>query len=557
MALYWCVIMHIPWYNNGGYGMDLPSNLLAWGWAGCVMLVLWLNVPCRKIRTPSSVIIVFAGCILLTLPVLLKPVEGLAAFVTWPRLTGLWAGFFFYFTLMQTRISRSFIILVFWLFGFSAFVESLLSIAGFYYPDLLPYPMNALALKYSGYAAGIFQQRNVTASFLATGSGALLALMALNARQLTVNRLSGGLYLLSLSVGVVIISFTQALLHSRTGLASSLITVFSALLLVYLTRKNSEGVWIKTTMIIMLPATGFLCGFWLHPAGVEDVLVHEGSNTQRLMTLHYTWKMIQVYPWLGWGLGTFEPAFQNFMANLPGGNPSREMMQHPHNEAMFIWAEGGVIALTGGLLMVVAWGRLLWLCQSPWRMAALLTMVPVLFHTQTEFPLYYSVPHFLMLLILLACADRGNSTIHLPVTSWPVQYLIKTAGAGTAVYGIYLASGLFLGSLMLGKFEAGTLKRADSIKSISVPSLIRPRLERDLSQLRLLKFRDNGGRVELERYLQENGVWMRHFMDEDTWFNQTEILRYLGSRTEAAQIEARASELFPWDERFIRYDQYK
>lgn len=557
MALYWCVIMHLPWENNGGYGMDLPLNLLAWCWAGCVMLVLWLSVTCKMTGISSAVVMVFTGCLLLTLPALIRPAEGLAACAAWPRLAGLWAGFFFYFTLVQSKLSRRFVASVFWLLGFAAFVESLFSLAGFYCPDLLPYPMNALALKYSGYAAGIFQQRNVTASFLATGSGALLALLALDGRLFAGNRLSGQLSLFSINAGVVIISFTQALLHSRTGLAGSLIAVLSALMLVFFSRKDAEGVWIKAAMIIMLPAAGFLCGFWLHPADVGDVLVHEGSNAQRLLTLNYTWDMIQIHPWLGWGMGTFEPAFQNFMANLPGGNPGREMMQHPHNETLFIWAEGGIIALAGGLLIAVAWGRLLWRCQSLWRVAALLTMVPILLHTQTEFPLYYSVPHFLVLLILMACADDGNSVIRMPVTSRVARRLIKTVGAGASVYGVYLAFGLFLSSILLGKFEAGTLKHADSIRDISVPSLLQSRQERDISQLRLLRFRENGDRTELERYVQENGVWIQHFMDEDAWHNQIEILKYLGRQEEARQVEVRASELFPWDERFARHDQHK
>ena len=46
-------------------------------------------------------------------------------------------------------------------------------------PQYLPFPLNSLAEKYSGYAPGIFQQVNVTASFLATGPAALLGTVIL------------------------------------------------------------------------------------------------------------------------------------------------------------------------------------------------------------------------------------------------------------------------------------------------------------------------------------------------------------------------------------------
>ena len=41
-SLYWLVLLHIPWPNNGDYGMNLPMNLLSWGIISLLGLVVLL-----------------------------------------------------------------------------------------------------------------------------------------------------------------------------------------------------------------------------------------------------------------------------------------------------------------------------------------------------------------------------------------------------------------------------------------------------------------------------------------------------------------------------------
>ena len=105
-------------------------------------------------------------------------------------------------------------------------------------------------------------------------------------------------------------------------------------------------------MLFLLPLFGGLAGILLLDTSLSASLSeHDGSNTQRWTVLKYTAEMIMQPPWRGWGMGMFKGEFQRFMASLPQ-NPSHEIMGHPHNEVLYQWFEGGVVALAGGLCCV-------------------------------------------------------------------------------------------------------------------------------------------------------------------------------------------------------------
>lgn len=540
-CVYWFFLMHLPWPNGGDYGMNLPMNLLSWCVFSFIGMFIWFINGNKAVRYSPVLLLMLVSIVLFTIPLLWSPHKTLP--IALPRLAGIWGGFFIYFTLLQYPIGRNETVAILYFISTAAVIECVLSLLGFYYPAYLPFPLRELAEKYSGYAPGVFQQVNVMASFLATGLSALLYLLAdirCKLHKINFERLR----FIVLCIFTIIITTTLVLLHSRIGWLGGIIALICTSVLFGLQRfRHCSTLW-RRTLIVTLPATGVLIGTLMLQQSVVDSLLHENSNNQRWLTLDYTLHMISVHPWQGWGLGMFESAFQYFMANLPGDNPSREMMQHPHNEMLFIWAEGGVLALAGGLCLLWSWVMLCRRCKSAWQWAALLTTLPILLHTQVEFPLYYSVAHFFAVLLLMAAAESNTRMINFP------SYLFRLPLIALSLYGIVLSFQLFNTSVALGNFETSRLEAPQSISQLSVPWLMQMRYRRDITLLHLINFNESGDVTELEKYASSNAQWIKLHMEEDAYNDQIRILHLLQRPAEAKILKLEAHRLMPWDNRF-------
>ncbi|MEB5978548.1 PglL family O-oligosaccharyltransferase [Enterobacter vonholyi] len=533
--------MHIPWPNSGDYGMNLPMNLLSWGVISLLGLFIWLSPGMKSIRITSTFFLMLASAILFTLPALWSPHEAL--FIAYPRLAGIWGGVIAYLALLQQPAGEKKTVILLYLLASSAMVEYCLSLAGFYFPQYLPFPLNSLAEKYSGYAPGIFQQVNVTASFLATGLSAFLYLLADERRRLY-NRKTESLRCMAISVSIMLLSSMLVIFHSRIGWIGGITAIISSSLLFGQPHFRQCTTRCRRVLIILLPTLGGLFGTLILKQSVVESLLHEGSNHQRLLTMVYTLRMISIHPWRGWGLGMFESAFQHFMASLPGENPSHEMMQHPHNETLFIWAEGGMPALLGGLALLYGWFVIFRQRKYLWQWAALLTTLPILLHTQVEFPLYYSVAHFFAVLLLMANAECPVRRITFSPS------VIRLPLLGVALYGTVLSFQLFNSSIVLGNFETSRLDEPKSITYISVPWLMQMRYQRDITLLHLENFNENGSLNELELYAHSNAEWIKLHMEESAYFDQINILYFLKRNEDAEKLRIIAHRLFPWDVRF-------
>ncbi len=541
ISLYWLVLMHLPWANSGDYGMNLPMNLLSWGVISLLGLVVWLFLRSNTVRITPTFLLMLASGILFTLPAFWTPRSALP--IALPRLVGIWGGICTYLALLQHPIREKETAALLYLLAAAAIIECFLSLAGFYCPEYLPFPLNDLAKNYSGYAAGIFQQINVTASFIATGLAAMLFLLADVRRRLYHSRAESVRFAV-IVLSIMLLVAMLVLFHSRIGWIGGITAIACITLLFAQPRFRHRTTRCRRILVILLPLLGGICGMLLLKQSVAGSLLHEGSNHQRWLTLDYTLRMIVEHPWRGWGLGMFEPAFQNFMAALPFDNPSREMMQHPHNETLFIWAEGGVLALAGGLCLLWGWVVLFRRRKNVWQWAALLTTLPILLHTQVEFPLYYSVAHFFALLLLMAAADGQPRMLHIRAA------FLRQALAIASLCGVVLSAQLFLAGIVLGNFETNRLPSPERITALHIPGLMQMRYQRDLSLLHLVHFNQHGDVEELETYARENGEWIKIHMVEDAWNDQINILRYFRKYTESEELKQQAHRLMPWDVRF-------
>lgn len=494
--------------------------------------------------------VLLTGAVLMTIPLLWSP-SSAALDNALPRLSGIWAGLMFWLTLRQLRLParrRQWLLFCLAMAGIIETGVVLLELFG--PPHLLPAIWQEMTEKYRRYSVGVFQQVNVTASFLSMALGAALLLLGQKAAVLSARRMERirrGI----LMAGIVLLSAVLTQTYSRTGWLSGLL-VTGGIYALARSRRFREEAHLQH-LLWGLPLCGIAAGLLMMQLSVSQALaLHEGSNHQRLLTLYQTLQYAWQHPFTGYGAGTYEGSYQAWLAGLPGGNPGKEMMAHPHNELLYQFSEGGIIALSGALLF---YGLYVWRwlhIRTFWQAGVLLAMLPVLLHTQLEYPLYYSVPHWLALLMLFRLSDEESGPHRMRAE--PRQWTIGFVRGGVVMLMIYGAVISFQSSRVvpvLDLFESSQLASPESITQLDVPWVLRQRYNQDLTQLRLIRFRTDPDRDSLRAYVRENALWLSVHAWPELYKNQIAVLQYLHEDEQAGIWLKRAEYTLPWKAEFF------
>lgn len=555
MAAYWLCLMHIPFRSNGGWGTDLPLNLMSWGVVGLMMTGCWLFLPLRMSWSPIGGGLV-AGAVLMSLPLIWSP-SVLAGQVALPRIVGMWGLVLFYLTLRQSRLHYQHGIVLTALLAAAGGIQTVYTLWELLAPNHWLPEMSQLLMDKYGYAgAGIFGQVNVTASFLAATLGLMLYLSGLLPRQVTfsnIGYLKAGLCLgrWLLMLGLILTPAALVLLKSRTGWLGGMV-VITGMPLLLLRHRLRRGYVAKNTPaitpLIVLPLAGILLGTMLMSVTPAQALrEHDSSNQQRLLTLYHSLMMMKAHPLAGFGAGSYQAAYQDHMAALPGGNPGKEIMGHPHNELLYQYVEGGIPAAAGALLWGLVW-LVLWRRASTVRQTGLLlSSIPILLHIQLEYPLYYSVPHGLVLMTLLALSEEArppDNLYHGESNYWPLMG--RVVGV---LFLLYCSTSLWQCLKVvrvLDQFEDTTQASVSpsQLRGLQVPWILQPRYQHDLSLLRLVEFRNIPDKDSLRQFVQENAQWLSVYADRDGYKNEVDVLDFLHQSSQAATFRTKADRIF-------------
>nr|WP_154325415.1 Wzy polymerase domain-containing protein [Pantoea sp. 201603H] len=235
-------------------------------------------------------------------------------------------------------------------------------------------------------------------------------------------------------------------------------------------------------------------------------------------------------------------------------------MTHPHNEYLYRWAEGGVIALTGMLLFTLCG---VWLFMKAVRRDRLVgftghsfgpgmgfCLLPLLMHTQTEYPFYLSALHWGVFILLLAVWDKQLTRQQQLIS---LSFPLSDTGRGAlavVMYAtlIFTATGGYSGWL-LWRFEQQHFEGEMPRWNIN-PWLLSERATFDGQVASLLAFNHDRDPFRLEDYL----IWSQDYsavhIDREVYARRVQILRARGIEPLATQWEAQAYGLFPDDPRF-------
>ncbi len=543
LGFYLLVGMHIYIPNMGGSGLALPGNMLAWLAMAAVVSAVCLGGrlgarPEHWLLTRNSRLFLL-GMLLLCLPWFYSPNpwrENASL-----RVLGMVGGCLFYLVLLQCRLRSQVITTLLWLILGAATLEAGLALLQMY----ILQPGNWLEFNV-GVARpyGIFQQTNVMATFLATGLATALYLLLNGARTEPVRRCLLALLLTLLSALIVV-------MKSRTGWIGGTLAV---LLMLVLQRTQRKTVLMAVTAILC----GVLLGFGMLGNPTLTSLDHPGSNYHRWIMVKQTLAMIAQKPVLGWGYGSFDYHFHHFLIQQQPPIRVDEHADHPHNELLFGWMEGGIVALVGMLLLAYGYLSLLARAWQHNRRAmeghnafgiGLLTL-PLALHTQTEYPFYLAVPTWLVFLLLLALLDS------LCGERLPNRRRIGHRGlqaamvAGSVGVILFMATGIYAG-WVLTQAERQTLRVLPSKFSLLNPWSQSTRYEYDRNLYHLLVYNHSKNRELLIRYLDWSQYYLMVHIEVNVYVNAIVISKILNDSLLAEKLTREAALLFHNDPRLI------
>ena len=553
LAAVFLLLMHLVFFSTGGSGVDLPATLLVW----CALMLMvsltaWQlrHVPVSwRTQTPFFRSLVLAA-VLLTLPLLWTPVRAWQT-ESLPAYAGLWGAVAVYFTLQQCRLSGRQRQGVLYLIVAACLIQGGFMLGQMYLPEWMPAPTRAAmgVRYYQSRAWGVFLQPNVMASFLACGLSLMLWLFGdrrcgwlhSQAERLRVRVLAGGIVL------------TSALLEvtaSRTGWLGGLAVIIIMNLLFYFHRRKctpGRGMWLW-----LLPLAGTVLGMVMSSLSpVQALAMHDGSNLQRVLILRNTWQMIMLHPWKGWGEGSFAHAFAQYLAQqTPPVDNGESYITYPHNEILYRWVEGGVVALAGMMVLAVAGLRLLLRRPSLTQQAALCATLPVLLHTQLEYPLYQSAVHWLLLLIPLTLADRLPGP--LPVSARaeqrsPVMLLVSAAALAGS---LWAAGGLAYNQILVSFDRVPSAQTAARVRWLPSIGLGEEHRQKAMLSVYLLDWQRTGNTAYLKAYVRAAHRWLGLWGDVDVRRNLIRVEHYLGEERQAEQDRTQSQQRYPSEPAF-------
>jgi len=386
---------HYFQHNQGGSGLELPQNNVVWiFFSALIGLGLWKISAQKKIFYSRFTVVLLSAFLLFCIP-LFYPNNELAD-QSYTRLIGLFAGVLLFISLQQFQFTRSNIERLLALIVLAGFLQACYSLM----QDYLLTAGNVFGYNVSyGRPYGIFQQPNVLASFMATS----LMLCGYLLQQLNDKKLQTFLLVTAL-LNMWVITITM----SRVGYLGSLIAVL--FFIPWAWQQNKKRLSLFLLVITLGIGFGSIKGSELLEArGIESM----NQDNERLRNMQHSFQLFKAKPLLGNGYGSFEKTYLiSYAERVKDGElPAlTKNYTHPHNDTLFWAVEGGVVPIVAILLLSIAFIRLLGGFRLTHAMALSALVVPIILHTQTEYPLYHSALHWLVLLVLVFYIDSKSAS---------------------------------------------------------------------------------------------------------------------------------------------------
>jgi O-antigen polymerase len=445
LGLFYLVIMHtgLLYRQIGGSGLLLPVNSLAWVML-CLSLIVLLFV--RSDAQFYRVTSWHRGLCLVLFMLFVPLIYGLSDYDldTLGRVAALAGGALLVFLLQQLRLSE-----IHWSLIFAAIVTGglLEGVVGIY----------QLISGMQGLPYGSFLQQNNTGSFVLSAFVASLWLANAALSPVWVERgslaLSRCLLVLAFMMALVSGFVVLTLLSRGTWLAALIILVLTLLKAVVF--RGRQGL-VLFGLLCVFAVSGFLGWSYIEggyasnanaekfdtryalPSGLRDkALANDrvgeliAGENPRETYWRVAYSLIKDAPLAGVGYGNFMSAFRDRHAQLYASGFVKEAPKgyvfHPHNELLYWFIEGGLIAFLGILLFVVLILRHLLKAKRSQALLLFSLFVPYGVHSMLEFPFYHYTAQWLTFCLFVALVTgiipQGEKVSELRVVSLPASLL--------------------------------------------------------------------------------------------------------------------------------------
>jgi O-antigen polymerase len=528
--------MHIIIDTPGGTGLYLSFNIIAWLFVTILIsLGLWQITLNKKIIYSKMLIGLSLGYICLLVP----------AFYSFeftehaiPRLLALSGGLLLLFCLYQFPVKYSDKHLILNLILAAVAIESCLGLMQYFF---------FTEGFWGGYKIGIsrphgvFLQPNVMASFMATG---LAIALFISTRIPLISYRYSFLYKVFIYFILFSTSFLLVVLQSRTGHLSAILVL--ALIFPYLYHKNRKQLFINL-IIIILTVTTAIVSFQN-----SDVANREQGTYQIIGSRSTLYKvsidMIKNKPLVGYGYGGFERSFLDhfnlYSTNHSGMGKTIQRLSHPHNEVLFWVVEGGIIALLAFMLFTVAYITT-WLNINRLKALALFALlIPILLHSQLEFPFYSSMSHFIVFIIILWLTDTENSTNKL-VINFTNTFLIRfIALIIPAIFIPFLATSLHTATILV-EHEKNGYQSIEKLNDIINPIAWKNKLDTAVYAHILASGIIDQDTEKLEHYITWAQRRVKYMPRESVYANMLLALSILSRNIEHEKLLKEAQKTYP------------
>lgn len=390
-----------PFYitsSIGGTGFDLPFNISVWFAATLVIgFMLWHIASSDTITLPKN----YLYLLMLPAGILLSAViAGVVEPVTWLfRILYILAGVIFLFGLFQFKsLSVERILFFIVLSGLLVSIYGVVQIHQWqsYIGGFLLSSKNLLPTT-------IFQQVNVTASYLATSI--LIAIYLLFTSSVNAKKtIQSTLY-----IPVVLGTYVVVSSGSRVGLLSIVLgLIFLFIGLSKLIKKDKA----KFSVVILM----LLLSSWAGQAGLNKTadktyeLVRADNSEARVVIYGAALDSIQSSPIVGHGIGSYKKEWLSHSPDWYEKYSAVDMpytLNHPHNEFLMWAVEGGMLAITGIFLALISTIWFIARFYGVQSLAYFSLLLPISIHNMLELPFYISSLHWCVWLFLIYLALKN------------------------------------------------------------------------------------------------------------------------------------------------------
>lgn len=526
------------YYSNSGgeIGIQLAFNAVAWTFLFLVLALGLFQIGLTNTFRFSKLSIGLLLCYSLLLFSLLLAGGQYGNFAL--RFLALSAGLLLLVSLQQFKLSKQNLNFLFVILLTAALLEALLG--WWQFLDLVYSEQNRFFTVSN--SVGVFHQINLMASFMATGLVLSIFVLGVDLEHKLANKVVHWACAFSPILFLHLIVITG----SRTGWFGA---VVGLLLLAPYAVKRVPRVYLLSWSLALVS------GYFVHNVftSTSDWVPREREiiSLEGLRTTIYP-QVIDLgleRPILGHGYGSFESSYvwnvaQEHALDQSYPGPIKNL-SHPHNELLFWWIEGGLIALLALLVAAYMVLRRIWKYAWRQRLAYLGLLFPVVLHSQTEYPFYVSLVHFVVFLFFIYLVDAEQENykeynLRGGVLFSAVAVIIPVIGA------LFMYTSIQTGRAMLA-YETGQNRSFEALTNVINPVGWRDDLEWSLNS-----------RLLLEGVLQDDPELVQLFV---SWaldlvarqprvlYYQSLVLAYTvqGNTIELQRIKDEAYFLFPDD----------